>query len=95
VYFTIKILNDKGYQETDQLKVYRLALQQCFNFFIQRNNSRGNAVQKAVLTRKVVEVLDFLMGFICTNDEYRSQVGRPENIVIRYVSVASLSSSCI
>jgi hypothetical protein len=37
------------------------------------------------------------MGYICAIDEYRSQVGatnRPENIVIRYVSVVSLSSIC-
>jgi hypothetical protein len=35
------------------------------------------------------------MSHICANDEYRSQVGatnRPENIVICYVSVVSLSS---
>jgi hypothetical protein len=35
---------------------------------------------------------------ICTNDEYRSQVGatnRPENIVISYVSVVSLSSLAV
>jgi hypothetical protein len=34
------------------------------------------------------------MSHICANDEYRSQVGatnRPENIVIRYVNVVSLS----
>jgi hypothetical protein len=34
------------------------------------------------------------MSHICANDEYLSQVGttnRPENIVIRYVSVVSLS----
>jgi hypothetical protein len=36
------------------------------------------------------------MSHICANDEYRSQVGatnRPENIVIRYVNVVSLSLS--
>jgi hypothetical protein len=34
------------------------------------------------------------MGHICANDGYRSHVGatnQPENIVIRYVSVVSLS----
>jgi hypothetical protein len=36
------------------------------------------------------------MSYICANDESRSQVGatnRLENIVIRYVSVVSLSST--
>jgi hypothetical protein len=38
------------------------------------------------------------MSHICTNNEYRSQVGvinRLENIVIRHVSVVSFSSICI
>jgi hypothetical protein len=38
------------------------------------------------------------MRHICANDEYRSQVGAtnlPENIVIRYVSVVSLSLSLV
>jgi hypothetical protein len=38
------------------------------------------------------------MSHICANDEYRSQVGatnRPENIVIRCVSVVSLFSICM
>jgi hypothetical protein len=33
------------------------------------------------------------MSHVCANDEYRPQVGatnRPENIVIRYISVVSL-----
>jgi hypothetical protein len=36
------------------------------------------------------------MNHICANDEYRSQAGatnRPENIVIRYGSLTSLSLS--
>jgi hypothetical protein len=38
------------------------------------------------------------MSHICANDEYRSQVGatnRPENIVICYVNVVSLSLSLV
>jgi hypothetical protein len=43
-------------------------------------------------------IFSWAMSHICANYEYRSQVGatnRPENIVIRYVSVVSLSSICI
>jgi hypothetical protein len=38
------------------------------------------------------------MSHICANDEYQIQVGvtnRPENIVIRYISVVSLSPICM
>jgi hypothetical protein len=41
-------------------------------------------------------IFSWAMSHICANDEYRSQVGtanRPVNIVIRYVSVVSLSLS--
>jgi hypothetical protein len=40
-------------------------------------------------------MLDFLMGYESYLRKYRDQVGatnRPENIVIRYVSVVALSS---
>jgi hypothetical protein len=45
-------------------------------------------------------MLDFLMGYesYLRKREYRSQVGatnRPENIIIRYVSVISRSSICM
>jgi hypothetical protein len=39
-------------------------------------------------------IFSWAMSHICANDEYRSQAGatnRPENVVIRYVSVISLS----
>jgi hypothetical protein len=40
-------------------------------------------------------IFSWAMSHICANEEYRSQVGatnRPENIVICYVSVVSLST---
>jgi hypothetical protein len=40
-----------------------------------------------------LEIFSWAMSHICANDEYRSRVGatnRPQNIVIRYVSVVSL-----
>jgi hypothetical protein len=43
-------------------------------------------------------IFSWAMSHICANDEYRFQVhatNRPENIIIRDVSVVSLSSICM
>jgi hypothetical protein len=43
-------------------------------------------------------IFSWAMSHICANYEYRFRVGatnRPENILVRYVSVVSLSAICM
>jgi hypothetical protein len=43
-------------------------------------------------------IFSWAMSHICANDEYRFRVGatnRPENILVHYVSVVSLSAICM